>query len=241
MDGRLFKNIAFAASGALFGALGAYYVTKKTLTEEFDKTLENETSNLNGYLRAAYADVENLTKKIEIYESAGLSYDTACLIAEKNKKLEEKAAEKLKEDMKNDISSNSKYVSYKKAYEGGGIQEEVSEEETSDSGPEVLEIKNDGDVDEHPYLISNEAFAEDHEEYRKVSCTFYTEDKVLCESSHNEKIDISNVGKENIEFFEHNNLELLYVRNDYLGIDYEIDKYDGSYTYEVLGEESLEE
>ena len=92
-----------------------------------------------------------------------------------------------------------------------------------------------------PYLISVDQFADEHDEYRKASCTYYTEDKVICETSHNEKIDPRYVGQDHLDMLENSDIDMLYVRNEYLQIDYEIDKYDGSYSYEVLGEESLDE
>ena len=240
MNVRLIKDAGFVASGALFGALGAYYATKRVLEKEYAENLEKETENLHGYLDTTRAELDELTRKIEIYEGAGLSFETACAIYEKNLARERKASEKIEEDIKNDISKACNYVSYSKVYEEGK-QGEAQEDSGDSTDPEVIEVKTDETDDDAPYIISNEAFADDHEEYRKVSATYYTEDKVLCEASHNEKIPVESVGKDNLDIFMANDWDLLYVRNDYLGADYEIDKYEGSYTYEVLGEESLEE
>ena len=240
MNVHLIKNIGFAASGALIGALGAYYATKRVLEKEFEESLENETKSLKEHLSKMSDVADRLAERMRIYEDAGLSYETACAIADKNRRKNAQASEDLKEK----VILEQGYTSYSKNFTAKDGKEKISETKEGETAenPEVIDLtKDESDEDQHPYLISNESFADDHEEYRKVSCTFYTEDKVLCESAHNEKIDIQSVGKENLEFFEANDLDLLYVRNDYLGIDYEIDKYEGNYTYEVLGEESLEE
>ena len=128
---------------------------------------------------------------------------------------------------------------------------EGSSEALEDAFDDVMRVVPNDDVEDFtpdttpvnadPYLISVDQFADEHDDYRKASCTYYTEDKVICETSHNEKIDPRYVGQENLDMLDSSTIDILYVRNEYLQIDYEIDKYDGSYAYEVLGEESLNE
>lgn len=234
MDKRVIRDLCFTAFGGLCGASGAYICVKNQLSAEYDKNLkeavEKETSELDQRLTASEKVIDSLNARIDIYERAGLSYETALAIAEKNDAAAKKAEEKLAEGAK-DIGGKN-YFSYSKSF--------VAKDEEKEN-PEAFEVSQDNAEEEDPYIISGDSFSEDHDEYRKVSCMLYTEDEVLCESSHNEIIDIQHVGKENIEFIMNNDIDLLYVRNDYLGIDYEIDKYEGSYTNEVLGEDSMDE
>lgn len=246
MNNTVIKNVAFVASGALFGALGGYLVAKKVLSDKFETELQEYKVSIEDRITEAKA-------KMDIYENAGLSFETAKLIAEKNQKALEAKEAKLREEQK-DISVVQQ--NYAKKYEEAkskvkqvdpepfmemiekapkSLEEIIDTAEVEDFTPDTKPVAAD------PYLISVDQFADENDDYRKASCTYYTEDKVICETSHNEKIDPRYVGQDNLDMLENSDIDILYVRNEYLQIDYEIDKYDGSYSYEVLGEESLDE
>lgn len=243
MNNTVIKNSAFVASGALFGALGGYLVAKKVLSEKFEAELQEYKVSVEDRITQA-------KERMDIYEQAGLAFDTAKLIAEKNKQALEAKEAKLREDKK-DISVVSQ--NYAKKYEESKnkvkqVDTEKAMEILKDAPESLDDVMHVEDftpdttpVAADPYLISVDQFADEHDEYRKASCTYYTEDKVICETSHNEKIDPRYVGQDHLDMLENSDIDMLYVRNEYLQIDYEIDKYDGSYSYEVLGEESLDE
>lgn len=236
MNNTVLKNIAFAASGALFGALGAYVATKKVLSEQFEEELKNYKDSDTLEVKKLKEESYDLRKRIDIYEQAGLSFETAKAMAEANKAL---SAKKEEEIMRPDEMLAAKKVNYANIakQEKNDISDKENEVETNvENFTPSKRVK-----DEEPYLISVDQFASERDDFRKVSCTFYTEDCVLCETSHNEKIEIKHVGQENIDMLLNSDIDIMYVRNEYLSIDYEIDKYEGSYAYEVLGEESLNE
>lgn len=242
MNNTVIKNAAFVASGALFGALGGYLVTKKLLSERFE-------AELHEYKVSVEDRITQAKERMDIYEQAGLAFDTAKLIAEKNKQALEAKEAKLREQK--DISVVAQ--NYAKKYEESKnkvkqVDTEKAMEILKDAPESLDDVMHVEDftpdttpVAADPYLISVDQFSDEHDEYRKASCTYYTEDKVICETSHNEKIDPRYVGQDHLDMLENSDLDILYVRNEYLQIDYEIDKYDGSYSYEVLGEESLDE
>ena len=243
MNNTVIRNTAFVASGALFGALGGYLVAKKVLSEKFEAELQEYKVSVEDRITQA-------KERMDIYEQAGLAFDTAKLIAEKNKQALEAKEAKLREDKK-DISVVAQ--NYAKKYEESKnkvkqVDTEKAMEILKDAPESLDDVMHVEDftpdttpVAADPYLISVDQFADEHDEYRKASCTYYTEDKVICETSHNEKIDPRYVGQDHLDMLENSDIDMLYVRNEYLQIDYEIDKYDGSYSYEVLGEESLDE
>lgn len=243
MNNTVLKNMAFAASGALFGALGGYLTAKKVLSDKFE-------SDLKEYKVSVEDRLNDAKYRIDIYEQAGLAFETAKAIAKKNMEALEAKESKLRE-RKNDISVVNK--DYAKMYDETKRKvKQVDKEKAMDilkNAPESLDdvmhvedfTPNTNTAKDEPYLISVDQFADEHDDYRKVSCTYYTEDKVICETSHNEKIDPRYIGQENLDMLSDSNIDIIYVRNEYLEIDYEIDKYDGSYAYEVLGEESLDE
>jgi hypothetical protein len=245
MNNTLIKNIAFVASGALFGALGGYLVTNKVLSEKFEKDLKEYKESDTREAKLLTNEVRDLKDRISIYEQAGLSFETAQAIAEKNKQAVEAKEAKLRAK-----DENQNYA--KKYNEVKQKVKQVSTEKAMDilkdapaSLDDVMQVENFTPsyeaTKEEPYLISVDQYADEHDDFRKASCTYYTEDKVICETSHNEKIDPRHVGQENLDMLDSSTFDILYVRNEYLRMDYEIDKYDGSYSYEVLGEESLNE
>lgn len=255
MNNTVLKNIAFAASGALFGALGGILVAKKVYSGKFEAELAEYKESQASHYEMLTAEVKDLLNKIDVYESAGLSFETAKMIAAKNKQALEVKEKKMREQEENALKINRNYANeYNKAKERVkqvdpekhmDILETIPGDEFKKFG-EFLEgvedfTPSEMPKNEEPYLISVDQFADEHDEFRKASCTYYTEDKVICETSHNEKIDPRHVGQENLDMLDGSDIDILYVRNEYLQIDYEIDKYEGSYSYEVLGEESLNE
>lgn len=228
MNNTVIKNIAFVASGALFGALGGYYGAKKVLSEKFEKDLADCKTSQENYIKNLKLELGIAQSMIDIYEQAGLKFETAIEIAKKNAQAQEAKEKRLNSEAAKagDIkTAYSKLVNYAT----GSKSQDAEEQE---------EKEND---DEAPYLISVDQFSEEHDDFKKVSCVYYTEDNIICETAHSEKISADSVGRENLDMLLSSDIDILYVRNETLGVDYEIDKYEGSYAYEVLGEESLNE
>ena len=242
MNNTVIKNIAFVASGALFGALGGYVVAKKVFSDKLEAELAQYKES--GELHAKQLKAENdfLLEQIKIYEQAGLSFETAKVIADKNKQAMEAKEKKLAEEQKSMGNVYQKgLVNYAAMVKNISKEEgEPTQEPDTDTNVENFTPSNPV-MDEDPYIISVDQFSNDHDDFRKVSCTYYTEDNIICETAHNEKIESRHVGQENLDMLLSSDIDILYVRNEYLSIDYEIDKYEGSYIYEVLGEQSLNE
>ena len=242
MNNTVIKNIAYVASGALFGALGGYVASKKVFSDKLEAELAQYKKS--GELHAKQLKAENdfLLEQIKIYEQAGLSFETAKVIAEKNKQAMEAKEKKLAEEQ-----AGMGNVLKKGLVNYAAVRKDISKEEADstqepDTDTNVENFTPSNPVmDEDPYIISVDQFANDHDDFRKVSCTYYTEDNIICETAHNEKIESRHVGQENLDMLLGSDIDILYVRNEYLNIDYEIDKYEGSYIYEVLGEQSLNE
>lgn len=89
---------------------------------------------------------------------------------------------------------------------------------------------------EIPYIIHADEHEAGEKGYDNVSLTLYEEDDVLSDEDDN-IVEHNIVGMHNLTRFGHgaNNPDLLYVRNDELGTDYEIAKSKGSYAQEVHG------
>lgn len=78
--------------------------------------------------------------------------------------------------------------------------------------------------EEKPYLITMETFDDADPAYEKISLEYYTEDDCLVENDELIDIDTS-VGRENIDrLAKRMDLIVLYVRNEKIGVDYEVTK-----------------
>lgn len=89
-----------------------------------------------------------------------------------------------------------------------------------------------------PYLISVDQFHEEHDEYDKNSIVWYAGDLVLADETEAEIHDIPNTVVP--DFADHfgfssGDPEIVYVRNDRLGIDFEIARDYGLYAEKVMG------
>ena len=223
-------KIFYALAGAAVGAAASYLISNKLVSDRYEKEIEEFKKGNFEHVKRLEAKVKELGDYIETYETAGISYEVVKAVAENNKKAVDQKNEKIEEENRS-FKRLKNYAEMSKKIEKGEEPATMVENFTRSNKPE----------NEEPYLISVDQFSDDNDDYRKVSCTYYTEDEVICETSHNEKIDPKHVGADNLAMLSNSTIDIMYVRNDYLEIDYEIDKYEGSYSYEVLGEESLNE
>lgn len=83
-----------------------------------------------------------------------------------------------------------------------------------------------------PYLISEDEFAYGDPSHDKVTIYYYAGDDTLADEDET----ILNIGDHiGFEATEHFDNDVVYVRNEYLGIDYEVVRYRSSYSVAVLG------
>ena len=205
------KYALFVASGAILGASGGYYAAKKQYDEEIN--------DLNEKLDIFKADRDQIHELYVDLEDAGIDVSTVRKIADQNrqKKLEVEAR------FKEPSETPDTPVAYNKPVE-------VKEEEKEEESPAPAEY----------YMISSKEYDEGEPTYKKEQATYYVEDKVLCDDRSMGQIPTKFVGQENLDILAANDLDVIYVRNDKVKADYEIAKYEGSYSYEVLGEEALD-
>ena len=92
------------------------------------------------------------------------------------------------------------------------------------------EARPSEDVFRKPYLIPMETFDDADPSFEKVSLDYYTEDKMLIEND--EPIDPSDsIGMDNLNRFDKRmDLIMMYIRNENIGVDYEVTKIIGKWT-----------
>lgn len=93
-------------------------------------------------------------------------------------------------------------------------------------------------TEEAPYVITNEEYFAGELEYKQATVTYYEGDGVLADERDDviDGIDLT-IGDDNIiRFGDHSEDDnIVYVRNDRLGIDFEVTRSQGKYSVEVAG------
>ena len=77
-----------------------------------------------------------------------------------------------------------------------------------------------------PYRITDDMYADPDPYFEKVSCTYYVARDEVIEDISNEPIEIDTIGDQNLSIFRGSDEDLMYIRNEELGIDYEIARND---------------
>lgn len=106
--------------------------------------------------------------------------------------------------------------------------------------PDAFDIEAERDLRRNgvPYVVSQEEYDENPDRNEQIVLTYFAFDDVLVDEEEKEIDDVERrVGKENLTRFGHgsNDPVIVYVRNEQLGLDFEILRSEGSYAEEVLG------
>lgn len=104
-----------------------------------------------------------------------------------------------------------------------------------DDDDDIVEPQGEQDV---PFIIKQATFMQDDQNYTQATVTWYAQDGVLADDRDEPIDDVDMcVGLNNLDRFGQSSGQpnVVYVRNDVLGIDYEILRSDGSFAKEVLG------
>lgn len=107
------------------------------------------------------------------------------------------------------------------------------EETSGDSSPDSI-LERDRSK---PYIISLAEFQDDEPDYSKLSITYYEADKVLVDDREVPIRDVAGTsGKDFAHHFGHGSADpnIVYVRNERLGVDFEIAKDERGYSEVVL-------
>ena len=92
--------------------------------------------------------------------------------------------------------------------------------------------------EDRPYVISEEEFFENEQDFEQWSMTYYAGDDVLTTEKDEVVEDVdAMVGEDNLKKFGHmsKDMHLVYIKNNKRGLDFEIARSRGKYTVEVLG------
>ena len=209
--------------GGGIGATTAYILTKKRYEGIVNKEIDEIREH---YKKKAFSVVYEYEDAHSEAVEAPVSDDSepkAYFPGEAEKpSLEALAAAREASD---DIRASEGYVDYRKISSG---EEEGPTEDTGE-----------GENAAHPsadtYIISDEQFIRECLNYEKREFRYYNEDSTLCNEEDEVLEDHILIGEKNIDALKNGTDGLIYVRNDFLKIDYEIQLMEGSYEEQVLG------
>ena len=212
------KSFIFATLGLLVGGGAGYYagfaITKKKYIKIADKEVESVKKSLKEY----YESKEN----IKISSSRA---DDGIEPKEEIKKNipESPFVDKSsidKEKLKGDNEKDS-YEKYAKQYKAPARSKKVKKEEPVVEG--VVKA-----TDDNIYILSPDEFADSELDVNTLN---YYLDGVVADDDYNIIKDINGtIGSEALSIFDNHKKDVVYVRNERLGIDYEILRnYDNYY------------
>lgn len=250
------NKLLVAAVGILSAAAGAgagYVVATKVLEQKYADIADQEIEEAKRF----YAAVNKTD-----YPTPGDA--VKALIPEDE---QEEVAVEESERAKLEKAGQEAYLKYTGKYKSKGavtvegetvtIEEESIETEDGEQETVVEVVKHnilvdgkpldrDDDVwerevaarsEEKPYVISEEEFFQNEQDFEQWSLTYYEGDDVLCTDKDEVIEDVdAMVGEENLKKFglESKDMHLVYVKNNKRGLDFEIARSRGKYTVEVL-------
>lgn len=196
------KNILFFVAGAAIGAAVTYFVVKKQYEETLTRLEEELESDYN-----IQKSLRQATRRAEIENAL-----------EMGTSIHEGIEAGLKQD-------RQEYKKLVRRYDTGGQGRLEPVEDRTAMHPQ------DSDEDDGISIISLEEFSIGNPRQDKISLEYYALDEVLTEDG--EVIDDIEdcVGRDNLEQFGYlsEDPDMLFIRNENTGIDYEIVRLDKSY------------
>lgn len=105
-------------------------------------------------------------------------------------------------------------------------------------GEDGLEETDDQAAYREPYVISYDEFAEEHNEYSKITLYYYVDDDTICGEDEEIIAEYDEfIGWDALNYLEVNTT--VWVRNDRIAADYEVTRVNGSYQELIMGEPPL--
>ena len=198
------RNVFIFIGGVGLGAVSTYFLMK----DRCDRLVEEETSSIKKYYEDKYA-----TEKKEVEKE------------KKKKKKKEKEVEK-EEDYIDPVPDSGMMIMVDANEKGepdyNQIIQKLNYNEFSTKTSENKKAKR-------PYIISEEEYIEDTKYIKKIISCF--EDDMVCMDNDTKEIlenVAKDIGQDCIETLNEDGNEI-YVRNEILGIDYNVVSEPGSY------------
>jgi hypothetical protein len=220
------REINFFAAGFVVGATAGiglgFFALKKKVSREIAEYAEEEIDKIReAYRRRAKETLDGLTTDTAIEEKPPIA----------------EVVEELGYDPAMGAKPTADELIEGAKRERAAINQNIFEEQH----PEIVwdyKTELEGRTKEKPYVIHVDEFNDNELEYEQTNYTYYEADDVLTDSRDAvvDPVDLI-VGAHNLRRFGHgsNDIHCVYVRNDELKLDMEINRTQASYAEEVHG------
>lgn len=230
------KNILIYLATFLAGAGAGFLTAKLVLEKKYAQLAEEEISSAREYYateRPARHQIEAIETEVQQEPDRGAANPSGAMAR--------KSIENPYEAAKRNYNLIKPVAKVEDEPEGEPDEDEEDPEEDDD------ELRDDAGMSEQdhlditkvdrtqPYLISCDEYTDEFSHHDKVSLYYYRDDDVLCEEDNEEPIDDIEA---TVSYDALSTLDMqttVWVRNEPLGIDYEIMGVRGSYSESVLG------
>lgn len=239
------------AVGVALGVAGGYFAAKKVLRSQYEDLAQREISEAKTFYASVYKTNEDGTPKTPqevLSELHGPEAAAEALRAYKGQQAAEKlvGAGELAYDEQDEAQ-------IRKIENARGVQTVRSKEDEAQlsedvESPPSRNVFQDDNFDleeelkyrtkEEPYIITHDEYYAGDLEYENSSLTYYEQDDTLTDDQDKPIRDIEKtIGEDHLVRFGHGSRDrnIVYIRNDRLGMDFEVVKSTGSYVEEVLG------
>lgn len=237
----IFRYAAFAFIASVISAFVASRITRRRLRKQFSEISRQEIEEAKNF-----------------YKRQSKPSSPAKLAEQYVEEIKERQESPNRVRVITGDSEVSELRRITESYQSDDLKEAratLEEKAPEESEPEpsrvqnVFDMRNDTEVfdyeeeekhrsEEEPYVISHDEFMANEKDYQQTQLTYYEGDDVLADDK-DRTIDEEDevVGSANLLKFGHGSkdVNIVYIRNDTLGLEFEVVRSDGKYAELVLG------
>lgn len=215
------KSTIIFAGGVLIGVAAS----KVYFEDKYKKKADEEIESVKEYYRKKTMSIK---PDLKVLDGAAVTLSKDGLTPEELEKAKAVADDIMSKYSYSNISKKKTDSVEKKTEEVSNIFDK--EQKLAESEHPLDSVDRN---DSAPYSVEAIDFANNEHFYDQSSLTYYTEDESLVNESE-ELVDVDFlIGEENLKIFAESDDDEMYIRNDRLGIDFEIIKINGSYAEEI--------
>lgn len=213
----------------LGGSILGYFVGRKTSKDYYQQLADEEIESVKEYYEKTRTKNPERSGKYPLKEDEESEFRTINNPLVRSS-LENNPSERAKRNYRLYSTGKNENKTDNSITNVFDISEEIQEEEEDDVTVEEMEISSETT----PYVITDEEYNNEYDDYDKISLYYYMLDDTLCEENEEIVDDIENtVGYDSLNLLT--TQTTAWVRNERLKADYEIIGLNQSYAKTVAG------